>query len=96
MFPDEQLIRVDSIVPWFADTEGRFNASVTKRSRIKEWWFDIDAENARVEVFGRVIHSHGWQLFCKHPNAVVMTVVHEFFANASKGTSNHMMFVRGK
>ena len=42
------------------DVEGRFNASVTKRSGIKERGFEIDVDNTKVEVFQRVIHSHGW------------------------------------
>ena len=35
-------------------------------------------------------------MFNKHPNAAAMKVVREFFANASEGTSGHMVFVRGK
>ena len=79
-----------------ADVEGRFNASVTRRSRIRERRFDIDIKNAKVEDFQRIIHSRGWQLFCKHPNAIAMTVVCEFFANAPKGTSGHTVFIREK
>ena len=40
------------------DAEGRFIASVTKQSGIKEWGFEIDVENARVEGFQRVIQNH--------------------------------------
>ena len=69
---------------------------MTRRSGVKEWGFDIDVENARVEDFQKVIHSQRWQLFCKHPNAAAMMVVREFFANASEGTSSHTMFVKGK
>ena len=78
------------------DAEGPFNALVTKQSRIKERRFNINVENARMEDFKRVIHSRKWQLFCNHPNATAMTVVREFFANASEGTSNHLVFVKGK
>ena len=43
------------------DAEGPFNALVTKQSRIKELRFNINVENARMEDFKRVIHSHKWQ-----------------------------------
>ena len=78
------------------NADGRFNASMTRYSRIRERWFDIDVENVRVEDFQRVIHNRGWQLFCKHPNAAAMTVVCELFANALEGMSRHTVFVRGK
>ena len=71
-----------------ADAERRFHASVTKRSGIKEWEFEIDGENARVEGFHTVIQNRGWQLFCKHPNVAAMTVVHKFYANALEGAAN--------
>ena len=79
-----------------ADAEGRFHALVTKRLGIKEWGFEIDSENARVEGFHMVIQNQGWQLFCKHPKTVAMTVVREFFANAPEGPSNYKVLVRGK
>ena len=79
-----------------ADTEGLFNTSVTRRSRIKERGFDIGVDNARVVDFQRVIHSRGWQLFYRHSNAAAMMVVCEFFANAQEDASGHTMFVRGK
>ena len=69
---------------------------MTKRSSIKEWGFEIDVENARVEGFQTVIQNRGWQLFYKHPNSTTMTMVREFFVNAPEGTSNHKVFVRRK
>ena len=79
-----------------ADAEGRFHASVTRCSGSSEKGIDIDEENTKVEDFQRVIHSRGWQLFCKHPNATAMMVVREFFVNAPECTSRYTVFVRGK
>ena len=78
------------------NTEGQFYTLVTWRSGIKKRGFDINVENSRVEDFQRVIHSRGWQLFCKHPKAAAMTVVREFFMNTPEGNLGYMVFVRGK
>ena len=69
---------------------------MTKRSGIKERGFEIDGENARVEGFYKVIQNCWWQLFCQHPKAAAMTVVHKFFVNAPEGPSSYKAFVRGK
>ena len=79
-----------------AEVEARFNDSVTRRSGLKEQGFDLDVENYRVQYYHRMIESWGWQMFCKHPKAAAMTVVHEFYANAVKNTSTPVVFVRGK
>ena len=69
---------------WFVstDAEGHFHASVTNRLGIKEWGFELDADNARTEGFYKVRQDRGGQLFCQHPNAAAMTVVREFLVNA--------------
>ena len=41
-----------------------------------------------------VIESQGWQIFCKYPKAVAMTVVHKFYANAWEDTPTPVAFVK--
>ena len=67
---------------WFisADAEARFLVSITWHSGIKKKGFDLDIENAQVEDFQGVIQTQGWQMFCKHPKVIAMTVVREFVA----------------
>ena len=79
-----------------ADAEARFHDSVTRQLGLREWGFDLDVENPRVEYFQRVIESRGWKIFGKHPKVVTMTVVCKFFANAKENTSTPMAFVREK
>ena len=79
-----------------ATAEECFQTSITRRSRIKERGFELDSENSKTEGFYKTIQERGWQLFCRHPKAAAMTVVHEFFTNAVEGPTGHKVFVRGK
>ena len=78
------------------DAEACFHASVTKRSGIKEWGFELEGENVRTEGFYKTIQDRRWQLFYRHPKAAAMTMVCEFFVNAPEGPIGHKVFVRGK
>ena len=78
------------------EAEARFNDSVSRRSGLKERVFDIDVENPKVECVQRVIKSKGWQFFCKHPKALAVTIVHEFYMNTAENTSTLVVFVKGK
>ena len=79
-----------------ADVEARFNDSVTRRSGLREQDFDLDIENPRVECFKRVIKSQGWQMFCKHPKAAAMIVVHKFYMKAWENTPTSMALLSGR
>ena len=74
------------------DADARFHDSMTRRSGLKEWSFDIDIESPRVEYFRQIIESRGWQELYKDPKATAMTVVCEFYANTWDSTPTPMVF----
>ena len=49
-----------------------------------------------MEYFKWIIESRGWTIFCKHPKAVAMTVVREFYANAKDNNLTLAVFVKEK
>ena len=63
----------------FVDAKRRFHNSIKRRLGLKEWGFEL--EPPYMAEYKAVIISKGWQVFCKQPKAMTMTIVRKFYAN---------------
>ena len=60
-------------------SSNRYEQSLIMKVPIDEWGFNIQEEG--FPDFDRIIRERGWTQFCKQPQAAILPLVQEFYAN---------------